>query len=175
MDEERNGSRETDLNEWAMPARRPSGAQSAPTPPPPGPPGQPGPWHQPGPAPTQHGHYGGPPPYGPPPSYGPPGYPGGYAAPYGGGGWAPTPRINGLAIASMVCGIVWIYWIGSILALVFGYIAKNQIDKSNGGETGRGMAIAGIVLGWVGVGILTLVIVFAAIGAATSDPSSSSY
>ena len=31
-----------------------------------------------------------------------------------------TTRTNGLAIASMVLGILWIYWIGSILALVFG-------------------------------------------------------
>jgi hypothetical protein len=51
------------------------------------------------------------------------------------------------AIASMVLGILWICWIGSILALVFGYMAKNQIDASGGLEGGRGMAVAGIVLG----------------------------
>jgi Domain of unknown function (DUF4190) len=66
---------------------------------------------------------------------------------------------NGFAIASMVLGIVWIYWIGSILALVFGYMARKQIDESNGREGGRTMAVAGIVLGWVGVGILALIIV----------------
>ena len=32
--------------------------------------------------------------------------------------------INGKAIASMVLGILWLYWIGSILALVLGYIAQ---------------------------------------------------
>jgi hypothetical protein len=58
----------------------------------------------------------------------------------------------------MVLGIVWLYWIGSILALIFGYIAKGQIDRSNGAESGRGMAIAGIVLGWVEVGILAIVV-----------------
>lgn len=66
---------------------------------------------------------------------------------------------NGLAIASMVLGIVWIYWIGSILALIFGYVAKGQIDRSQGRQTGRGMAIAGIVLGWVGIGVFTLCII----------------
>ena len=66
---------------------------------------------------------------------------------------------NGFAIASMVLGIVWIYWIGSILALVFGYIARKQIDESNGREGGRSMAVAGIVLGWVGIGVLALIIV----------------
>lgn len=49
---------------------------------------------------------------------------------------------NGLAIASMVLGILWLYWIGSVLALVFGYVAKGQIDRSAGRQTGRGMAIA---------------------------------
>jgi hypothetical protein len=68
-------------------------------------------------------------------------------------------KTNGFAIASLVLGIVWIYGIGSILALVFGYQAKNQIDASGGRESGRGMAVAGIVLGWIGVGLLVLVIV----------------
>jgi hypothetical protein len=63
---------------------------------------------------------------------------------------------NGLAIASLVLGILWIYWIGSILVLVFGYMAKNQIDRSGGTQSGRGLAVAGIVLGWVGIAILVL-------------------
>jgi hypothetical protein len=72
--------------------------------------------------------------------------------------YAPA-RTNGLAIASMVLGILWLYWIGSVLALVFGYTAIRQIDRSGGNESGRGMAIAGIVLGWVGIGTVTLVII----------------
>ncbi|MDQ3354543.1 MAG: DUF4190 domain-containing protein [Actinomycetota bacterium] len=66
-----------------------------------------------------------------------------------------------MAIASMVLGIVWIYWVGSILALVFGYIAKRQIAERN--EQGAGFATAGIVLGWVGIGALVLVVVIAII------------
>jgi hypothetical protein len=71
---------------------------------------------------------------------------------------------NGLAIASMVLGIVWVWWVGSILALIFGYVAKGQIRDANGAQGGGGMAIAGIVLGWVGIGTLCLCIVAAAIG-----------
>jgi hypothetical protein len=86
----------------------------------------------------------------------------------------PAPRTNGMAIASLVLGILWLYWVGSILALVLGYAAKNQIDRSGGAESGRGLAIAGIVLGWVGVGTLVLVLlVFAA--AATSGGTSGPY
>jgi hypothetical protein len=70
-------------------------------------------------------------------------------------------RTNGFAIASLVLGIIWIYWIGSILALIFGYKAKKEIAASGGTQTGEGMAKAGIVLGWIGVGILGLVLVFA--------------
>jgi hypothetical protein len=74
--------------------------------------------------------------------------------------YAPAPKPNGLAIASLVLGILWIYWIGSILALIFGMVGKNQIDNSGGAQSGRGMAVAGIVLGWVGIGILLLFILF---------------
>lgn len=59
-------------------------------------------------------------------------------------------QTNGLAVASLVLGILWIWWIGSALALIFGYVAKSQIDSSHGRQSGRGLAIAGIVLGWVG-------------------------
>jgi hypothetical protein len=98
----------------------------------------------------------------PPPSVAPPPPPppaaawGTYAGPHGA---APPKQTNGFAIASMVLGILWIYWIGSILALVFGYIAKSQIDNSRGAQSGRGMAIAGIVLGWVGVASIVLVVI----------------
>jgi len=74
---------------------------------------------------------------------------------------AVPPKTNGFAVVSLSMGIIWYLWIGSILALIFGYIAKGQIDASQGQQKGRGFAIAGIVLGWVGVGILALVIVAA--------------
>ena len=73
-----------------------------------------------------------------------------------------TPRTtNGMAIASMVLGIVWVYWVGSILALVFGYVARKQIKENN--QNGDGMAIAGIVLGWVGLAFLLLYILLGVI------------
>lgn len=59
-----------------------------------------------------------------------------------------------MAIASLVLGILWIYGIGSILALIFGYLGKKEIDRSDGAQTGRGMAIAGIVLGWLGIALV---------------------
>jgi len=92
----------------------------------------------------------------PPPSYVP------VAAPVSRYQYAPTYGIarrttNGLAIASMILGILWIDWIGSILALIFGYVALGQIKRQD--QDGRGMAITGIVLGWVGIGFLVLGII----------------
>ena len=104
-------------------------------------------------------------PYGQPVHQPPPGaYPVPYGQPYGYGyPYVPPQRTNGMAIASMVLGILWLYWIGSILALVFGYIARNQIRER--GESGGGMATAGIVLGWIGVGFIGIAIL---IGIASS-------
>jgi hypothetical protein len=79
--------------------------------------------------------------------------------------YAPPQPTNGMAIAAMVLGILWIYWIGSILALIFGYVARAEIKRTNQG--GDGMAIAGIVLGWVGVGILCIVLISLGVSAAT--------
>ena len=110
---------------------------------------QPGAWQQP---PAWHPVPPVGPPTGPPGQYGPP-------AGFPGYGWGPPKPTNGMAVASMVLGILWIYWIGSILALVFGYIARSQIQQR--GEGGSGMAVAGIVLGWVGIGIFALVVLSA--------------
>ncbi len=131
--------------------------------------GQPG-YGQPGqPGYGQHGQ----------PGYGQSGYgQSGYGQqpyPYGGPppGYHHGPPIrpnNGMAIASMVLGIVWIYWIGSVLALVFGFIAKKQIRET--GEGGSGMATAGIVLGAIGMVTLTLFFIAGFSGAFDSDYSS---
>ena len=113
------------------------------------PPGQTG-WGQPGPPPVSQ------PPAGQPVWGQPPGQP----------GWPPGQAIyvpqatNGKAIAALVLGILWIYWIGSILALIFGVVARKEIAASGGAQSGQGMATAGIVLGCVGMGTLALFVVF---------------
>ena len=104
--------------------------------------------------------------YGQPGSpYGPPGPP--YVV------LAQPPRTNSYAIASLVLGIVGML-VGSILALVFGYRAMREIDESQGAQAGRGLAVAGVVLGWVGLvaGILwvILLVVFLSHGASFVTP-----
>jgi hypothetical protein len=77
---------------------------------------------------------------------------------------APVRQTSGMAIASLVLGVLWMYWLGSILALVFGYLAKREIRKSQSQLDGSGLATAGIVLGWIGIATLTLVIGIGMIG-----------
>ena len=66
-----------------------------------------------------------------------------------------TAGTSGLAIASLVLGIMWLFWLGSILAVIFGHIALSQIKKDSS-ISGRGMAIAGVTLGWIGVAVLLI-------------------
>ena len=83
--------------------------------------------------------------YPPPPPYQPP------VAPY-----APQST-NGLAIAALVCGIAGLtvaYFIGALLGVIFGHIAKKQIAER--GEGGSGLATAGLVTGYIGLGISVL-------------------
>jgi uncharacterized protein DUF4190/uncharacterized protein DUF1707 len=70
----------------------------------------------------------------------------------------PAVRANGFAIASLVVACLWMFGFGSALAVVFGHIGLNQIKRSAGTETGRGIAIAGLALGYLG--LLPLLYVF---------------
>jgi hypothetical protein len=72
-----------------------------------------------------------------------------------------APKTNGLAIASLVCGICgFVYLVPAILGLIFGIVALRQIRRE--GTEGKGMAVAGIVTGaaWL---VLTIVIVLVVI------------
>jgi hypothetical protein len=73
-------------------------------------------------------------------------------------------RTNGFAIASLVLGIVWLYGIGSVLAVIFGAVALNQIGRSNGTQGGKGMAVAGLVLGIVFLAVAVLFVLGSASG-----------
>ncbi|MDB5326501.1 MAG: hypothetical protein JWM57_2070, partial [Phycisphaerales bacterium] len=95
-----------------------------------------------------------PPPAGPRPQQLPPQQPG-YQGPVGHPGGPPVGS-NGMAVASLVCGLVGltgfcccIPFIVSILAVIFGHIARGQIKRGFG--SGDGYAVAGLVLGYLGI------------------------
>lgn len=103
-----------------------------------------------------------------PPQYGypPPQQQGGYQIPLQPGMPGPLylePPNSAMAVASMVLGIVGFValpLIGSILALIFGYMARNEIRNSQGRVGGQGMATAGIVMGYIGIALGVVIAIF---------------
>jgi Domain of unknown function (DUF1707)/Domain of unknown function (DUF4190) len=71
------------------------------------------------------------------------------------------PRVNPLAICSLIAAIVWFGWLGSVAAVVMGHTALSQIRRSNGAETGRAAALIGTALGYFGLTALLMIILFA--------------
>lgn len=94
------------------------------------------------------------------------GYPSYGATPY------PAPRpASGLAITSLICGIagVVLFWavvplLASIVAVITGHMALRQ-TKQNPAIGGRGMAFAGLIMGYTMVGFLVIGIVMTVISA----------
>lgn len=85
-----------------------------------------------------------------------------YAQAYPQQGYAGTvaPANNTLALVSMISGIaafVVVPFIGSIVAIITGHMAKKQISQT--GEGGSGMATAGLILGYVGIAFVVLAVV----------------
>ena len=102
----------------------------------------------------------GPYPYPPYPPYGAQAYP--YPYPYYAYPYAPQPQTSGWAIASLVCGIAGFAgagFIGSALAIIFGYVARNEIKRSGDVIQGGAFATAGLVTGYIGLGLAVIGII----------------
>lgn len=67
-------------------------------------------------------------------------------------------RTNPLAVASLLLGLLSLFPLFGILAVVFGHIARSQIRKSAGRQKGAGMALAGLILGYLALGFILFVI-----------------
>lgn len=96
----------------------------------------------------------------PPPAY-PPLYPPEYGAPYPGGYGPPAgpAGTNPLAIFSLIASCVGLLCgFGSIIGIVLGVIAMNQVKRT--GQQGRGLAIAGIAVGAVSLVISVIWMAF---------------
>jgi Domain of unknown function (DUF4190) len=133
---------------------------------------QPGNWQDPSWPPPQYPdptsgapNYGG---YGTPtsgaPGYGAPASPAyGYGAPM-----VPVaPKTNGMAIAALVCALAGLVTcVSAPVGAILGHVARRQIRER--GEGGDGMALTGIIVGWIltglGLAYLIFVVVFVIIG-----------
>ena len=72
----------------------------------------------------------------------------------------PTPT-SGKAIASLVCGVFFFILPASIAAVVLGHLSLSEIKKSAGRVQGQGLAIAGLVLGYMGLAGIPFAIIAA--------------
>jgi hypothetical protein len=84
--------------------------------------------------------------------------------------WQPAPgrNNNSMAVAAMVlgCGEFFTMGLTAIPAVICGHIARGQIKRT--GEDGSGMAVTGLVLGYLAIGLFALLVTIAAIAATRS-------
>lgn len=80
------------------------------------------------------------------------------AGPYAEPGHGET---SGKAIGSLVCGLLFFFLPAAIVAVVMGHLSLSDIRKSAGRLGGRGMAIAGLVLGYLGLSFIPILIIAA--------------
>jgi hypothetical protein len=74
---------------------------------------------------------------------------------------APARQTSALALTSLICGILgWtlLPFLGSLAAVICGHMARAEIRREPTLD-GDGMAVAGLVLGWVSIGLTALAIV----------------
>ncbi len=106
---------------------------------------------------------------GPPSVYGA-AYPtSGYAQyPHYGGGAATTPKTNGLAVASLICSCAGLFFLPIFPGIILGFVAHAQIKRSNGMQRGDGLAIAGIIVGFGWLVLISLGLVLNATNSTNS-------
>jgi type IV pilus assembly protein PilA len=74
-----------------------------------------------------------------------------------------NPPTSGKAIASLVCGIFTIFLPASIAAIILGHMSLSEIRKSAGRIGGQGIAMTGLVLGYLGIAVIPFILIVAAI------------
>lgn len=67
------------------------------------------------------------------------------------------PQTSVLAVIALVAGILGLFFFGSLVAVICGHIARSQIRDSQGQQSGDGMALAGLILGYLGLAITLLI------------------
>jgi type IV pilus assembly protein PilA len=75
---------------------------------------------------------------------------------------APTDsHTSGKAIASLICGIFFFLLPAAIVAIILGHLSYSEIQRSLGRIRGRGIALAGLILGYAGISFIPVLIIAA--------------
>jgi hypothetical protein len=80
----------------------------------------------------------------------------------------PTGKANRLAVTALICASLAPLLVGGILATVFGLVALDEIEESEGKERGAGMAKWAVGLGFLNIVLSSAVIVLVVL-ALTAD------
>jgi hypothetical protein len=78
--------------------------------------------------------------------------------------YPPARRTNSMAIVSLVAGIaafVLVPLVAGVVAVITGHVARGQIRRT--GEDGNGLALAGLILGYLNLALAVLAILFVVI------------
>ncbi len=70
---------------------------------------------------------------------------------------------SGIAVASLIFGLLFFIFPAPVIAVVLGHISHSQIRKSAGRLKGAGMSLAGMILGYVGIALIPIILIIAAI------------
>ncbi|HSR46995.1 MAG TPA: DUF4190 domain-containing protein [Anaerolineales bacterium] len=65
----------------------------------------------------------------------------------------PTHSMAWVSLIAGILGLTMFPFIGSIAAVITGNIARREIAASGGTQSGDGMAFAGVIMGWIGIGL----------------------
>ena len=103
-----------------------------------------------------------------------------YQGQYAGGGpgtaYAAPPATNAMALGSLIASVAgWtlVPFVGWIVGVVLGHIARSQLRQSN--EQGAGLALAGLITGYVGLALSVLAVIAFVILAIAFGASSESW
>ena len=74
-----------------------------------------------------------------------------------------APQTSGMAVASLIFGLLFFIFPAAVVAVILGHISSSQIRKSAGRLKGAGMSLAGMILGYVGIAFIPIILIIAAI------------
>jgi hypothetical protein len=66
---------------------------------------------------------------------------------------APNSSMAIISLVASILGFTLLPIIGSIIAVITAPMAKREIQESGGTLRGEGMAQAGLIIGWAGIGL----------------------
>jgi len=77
---------------------------------------------------------------------------------------SPPPQpgtTNTFAIVSLICGFLSLFFPAAVVAVVFGHLSRSQIRRQGNVQKGAGMALAGLIMGYLGICFIPFLIIAA--------------